>query len=369
MKQVYSFDELSIPMWAHTLFWLLYMLVFVYAFRKTVSPLLQKKQPSDVPKLFVLFFVLYTVFYGVVPDYFNYRDWVFEFGLYDFSKENFYPALIVFCLSLSFDYPYEVFRLVVWGGAVLLAYLTYSRYRKLLLPGLSLLFLFVLYGNTMSYSRASLGMAVYFFGVALLLTKKRFFARVLGIAVAVSSIFFHREMIIGILVLPAILVPFEKKNYSLLTPFLLLAAVFVIRYFNNNLAVFDEMFESDILSSKVEEFNEAEQGRFRLSTLIKYLNFAYPIYLITKCFWRKKMHRSVVGMYRVTYVIILVSVAFMIVFGLRSVFVYRVLYISCIPMSLLISYCYYKGYLKNRQLLLLLLFALLVNSTRFINVV
>ena len=367
MKQVYSFDGLSIPMWAHTLFWLLYMLVFVYAFRKTVFPLLQKKQPSDVPKLFVLFFALYAVFYCVNPDYFRYRDWIFEFGFYEFAKEDFYPALIVFCLSLPFDYPFEVFRLVVWGGAVLLAYLTYSRYRKLLLPGLSLLFLFVLYGNTMSYSRASLGMAVYFFGVALLLRKKRFFARVLGIAVAVSSIFFHREMIIGILVLPAFVVPFEKKKYLFLTPFLFLAAIFVIRYFNNNLAVFDEMFENDILSSKIEEFNEAEQGKFRLSTLIKYLNFAYPLYLITKCFWRKKVHRSVAGMYRIVYVIILVSVAFMVVFGLRSVFVYRVLYISCIPMSLLISYCYCKGYLKNRQLLLLLLFGLLVNSTRFIN--
>lgn len=367
MRYFYSFDELSIPFWVKALFWCLYMVVFVYAVWKTILSAPKDKRYVEISKLIILFFTGYTVFYCVNPDYFRYRDWIYGRDFDFWNKEYFYVYLVLFCRLLPFDYPFEVFRLIVWGGAVVIAYFTFRKYREMLAPCLTILFLFVLYSNTFCYARASLGMAVYFFGVALILLSKKKLITFLGIGVAISSVIFHHEMLIGIAVLPCLLIPFERKQVTFLSVFLLIIAIIVISYVNSHLGIFDALFDNDDLSSKIENFNDAEQGKFRLSTLVKYLNFFYPIYLITKCFWKNKVPQSIAGMYRITYAIIMITVAFMFVFGLRSVFVYRVLYILMIPQALLIGYCYCNGYLKNRQLVIMLSLSLLSNSIRIIN--
>ena len=367
MKQVYPFDGSAIPVWVQLLFWLIYMVVFVYAFRKTVLPWHWKKRFKDVSWLFVIFFALFAVFYCVNDDYFQYRDWIYGRDFDFWGKEKFYVYTILVCRFLPFDYPYEVFRFIVWGGSILIAFCTFRMYRELLLPGMTLMFLFVCYSNTFCYARASLGMAVYFFGVALILIPEKTVLKLLGIVIALSSAAFHHEMLIGIALLPALLFPFEKKSTLLLSVLLLIAAIIAISFVSTNLKMFDALFGDDDLSSKIEEFSEGEQGAFRLSTLVKYLNYFYPLYLITICFWKKKVPPSIAGMYRIAFAIILVSVAFMFVFGLRSVFSYRVLYISMIPLALLVGYCYCNGYFKDRQFILMMMLALLSNSIRFIN--
>lgn len=368
MKDFYSFDEFSIPMSVRFLFWGLYMVVFVYAVWKTMLSAPKDRRYMEVSKLFILFFAAYAVFYCINPDYFRYRDWIYgrDFDLW--NKEVFYVYVVMLCRILPFNYPFEVFRFIVWGGAVLIAYLTFRKYREMSAPCLTLLLLFVFYSNTFCYARASLGMAVYFFGVALILHSCKLAIRLLGIGVALSSILFHQEMLIGIALLPSLLIPFERKEFTFLSVLLLIAAAITISYVNSHLEIFDSMFDNDDLSSKINEFNDDEQGVFRLSTLVKYLNFFYPLYLITKCFWKKKQVPTTIGgMYRVSYSIIMASVAFMIVFGLRSVFVYRVLYISMIPLSLLVGYCYCNGYFKDRHIAIMLFLALLSNSIRIIN--
>lgn len=367
MKYFYSFDEFSIPLWVQTLFWGLYMVVFVYAVWRTILTAPKDKRYVEISKLFILFFVGYTVFYCINPDYFRYREWL-NVANYDlWGKEEFYVYTILFFRFLPIDYPYELFRFVVWGGAVVIAYFTFRKYHEILAPCLTLLFLFVLYSNTFCYARASLGMAVYFFGVSLLLLSKKKTIAFLGTGMALSSVLFHHEMLIGIAILPCLLIPFEKQAGTFLSVFLLIAAIIVISYVSTHLKIFDALLGDDDLSSKIEGFSDDGHGVFRLSTLVKYLNFFYPLYLITKCFWKKKVPRSIAGMYRIAYTIILITVAFMFVFGLRSVFAYRVLYISMIPLALLVGYCYCNGYFKDRQFILIMMLALLSNSIRFIN--
>ena len=314
-----------------------------------------------------VFFALYAVFYCINPDYFRYREWLNVTDIDLWGKEEFYIYTVLFCRMLPFDYPFEVFRLIVWGGAVLMAWFTFRRYRQILLPGLTLLFLFVFYSSTFCYARASLAMAIYFFGVSLLLHSSKVIIKVLGLALAVSSVAFHQEMLIGIALLPSLLIPFEKKSTLFLSVIILITAIIAISYVNTHLQIFDTMLEDDELSSKIEEFNDDEQGAFRLSTLVKYLNYFYPFFVITLCFWKRKAVSSIAGIYRITYAIIMASVAFMVVFGLRSVFVYRVLYIAMIPLALLIGYGYCNGYFKKRQFLIMMILTLLSNSIRFVN--
>ena len=59
----------------------------------------------------------------------------------------------------------------------------------------------------------------------------------------------------------------------------------------------------------------------------------------------------------------------MIVDGMRSTYVYRILYINIIPMSFLIAYCYNQGYFKKRQFVIMLMLACLTNCMRLIQAV
>ena len=367
MRNFYSFDEFSMPLWIQTLFWGIYVAVFVYAVWKILLSAPKYKENKAFVALFGIFFALYAVFYCVNPDYFRYREWLDVASVDYWVKEKFYFYLVLFCHRLPFDYPFEVFRLIVWGGGILISYNTFRLYRGLLLPDLTLLLLFVCYAGIFCYARASMAMAVYFFGIAISLRHHRIIPKLIGIGIAISSCLLHREMLIGIALLPCLLFPFEKKSFSFLSIIILLATIVVISYFASNLPLLDQMFDNNDLSSKIEEMNNKGLGKMRLSTLIKYLNFFYPFYLLTKVFWRKKIPDSLIGMYRITYGILMTSIAFMVVFGLRSVYSYRVMYITMIPLALLINYGYCQGYIKKRQMMIVLIFAILTNSIRVLN--
>lgn len=371
MKLVYNFDGSAIPMWVQLLFWLLYMVVFAYAFKKTLLSWHRNKRFKDVTWLFAFCFTLYAIFYCINDDYFSYRDWVFGSNFEFWHKEYVYVFIIYLCRSLPFSYPYEIFRFIVWGGAVFIAYYTFRMYRTLLIPGMVLLLLFVFYSNVFCYARASLAMAVFFLGLAILLTSKGFSMTILGIVIAISSVFFHREMLVGVAVLPSLFIPLEKKENACLSVFLLVYVILcislVIPLVDFDFEFFKAIFDDDDLSNKLEDFSNKEQGSFRISTLIKYLTFFYPFYFITVLFWKIEVPHSIVGFYRITYSILLISVVFMIVFGLRSVYSYRIMYISMIPLSILTGFCYCNGYLKRIQFLIMMMLSFLSNSTRFIN--
>ena len=89
--------------------------------------------------------------------------------------------------------------------------LTAKIYRSFLKPELVILLLFVLFSGIFCYARASLAMAVYFWGIGIHSWGKNLWNKAFGIVLAISSYFFHHEMIIGVAVLPCLLLPFEKK--------------------------------------------------------------------------------------------------------------------------------------------------------------
>lgn len=370
MEHIYSFDELSIPLWIKALFGGFYLVIFVYAVWKTLLKAPKDKRQVKVSTLFILlYFTAYAMFFCINSDYFSYRDWMdldYEAFAY-WDNEQFYAFLIIFCRMLNFSYPFELFRLIVWGGALLLVFLTAKLYRDLLAPSLAILFLFVLYSGTFCYARASLGMATYFLGIGIIMRGKNFWVKLLGIGLAICSYFFHHEMIIGIGVLPSLLIPFEKKNTLLFSLILLILMMGAITYINSNLAIVESIFGNDELSSKIEHFNEKEQGIFRISTSINYLNFFYPFFLITTFFYRHKhMPKTIAGMYRITIILLLATIAFFVVVGSRSVYTYRVLYITIIPMAFLIAYCYTQGYFKKQQIVLMFMLAVITNLMRLI---
>lgn len=370
MKDFYSFDEYNIPLSIKALFWGLYMVVFVYAAWKTLVASPRSKRNVEVSRLFILYFAAYAVFYCINPDYFRYREWMNFPYLMDFHKEQVYAFIIMSCRLLPFDYPFEVFRLIVWGGGLLIVLLTAKMYRNFLKPELVILLLFVLFSGTFCYARASLAMAVFFLGIGIHSWGKNLWNKAFGIVLAISSYFFHHEMIIGVAVLPCLLLPFEKKKTRYYSLILLAVIIGVITFINSNLALMEDIFGNEEIVDKMEEFNNQEQGVFRMSTSVKYFAIFYPFLLITKIFYRyKKLSKPIAGIFRITFALIMATAAFFVVSGSRSIYTYRVMYITIIPLSILITYCYNQGLFKKYQFVIILILALLSNSVRLINAV
>jgi len=368
MKDFYSFDEYSIPLSIKVLFWGLYMVVFVYSVWKTLVASPMNRRNVEVSHLFILYFAAFAVFYCVNPDYFRYRDWIKYAIFEEWGKEQIYLFFILFCRRLPFSYPFEVFRLIVWGGGLLITLFTARMYRGLLRPGLVMLFLFVLFSATFCYARASLAMAVYFMGVSIYLWGKDHNDKLIGIALAVCSYFFHHELIISIVALPALLLPFEKKKSRVYSLILFVVVIGLLTFINSNLALMESIFGNEELVDKMEEFNNQEQGVFRMSTFVRYFAIFYPFILITRNFYRhKKLPTAIVGIFRITFALIMATAAFFVVSGSRSTYTYRVMYITIIPLSILITYCYNQGLFKKYQLVIILILALLSNSVRLIN--
>ncbi len=394
INHVYSFDEFSIPLGIKVLFWCLYMVVFGYTVWNTliatpksksnaksknqcgnkssiITPKKGKgKRHFNISSLILPFFIVYTLFFCINPDYFSYRDWMDKPLFMDWDREQFYFYLILFCRWLPINYPFELFRLIIWGGALLLVLYTARMYRKLLMPVLVLIFLFVFFSDRFCYARASLAMAVFFTGVSIFFWGKKRWVKMCGLVLAICSYFFHHELIVGIGLLPSILFPFEKKETIYYSLILLAIAIAAITYINSNLGLMESVFGNDDMAQKIDHFNNREQAVFRVSTFVVYLNIFYPFALITRFFYQKKhLPKPIIGIYRITFAIILVSIAFFIVSGPRSVYTYRVLWIAIIPVSILIAYCYKKKGFKSYEIAIMLFLALLSNSVRIINAI
>ena len=372
MKHFYNFDELTMPIWIKVVILGFYLVVFVYAVRKTIIAVPKSKRKVDASGLIVLYFTIYAMFYCVNPDYFSYRDWMNinmkELNMEFWTNEDIYAYIIMFCQSLNISYPYELFRLIVWGGGILLVMFTTKMYRSIQMPGLIIMFLFVLYSGTFSYGRVSLAMAVYFMGVSILMWGKSGLVKLLGVILALSSYFFHHQMVIGIGLLPGIILPFEKKKTIVFALLLLGMMMAVIYYINSNVSLMQSVLGADELAEKMETYNEREQGLFRVSTAVGYFNIFLPFVFVTFFFYQQKqLPKPIVGIYRITFILLMATVAFFVVSGSRSTYTYRVLYINIIPVSILVAYCFNQGYFKSLHLLIMLGLALLTNSMRLIN--
>lgn len=419
MNYIYNFNETNIPFWIKALYWVLYVIPFLFLCGKIIYKNKKIKFPKAVityicvffsalftvlfciffdylywslfilpflfllvktlykekmfPKtittyIFLFYFTLFAVFYCINSDYFAYRDWIDGRDFAIWTKEQIYVLIILLCKLIPTNYPYEVFRLIVWGGAIILVYFSARRYRENLNPGLVVLFLFVLFSSTFCYARASLAMSVFFAGLSLFFYAQGRLQKILSIMLAVSSFFFHHEMIVGIALLPCLFIPFENKKTRIFILVSFVIGLVVISYLLSNPQIVDMLFGNDDMSNKIDNFNDKEGGAFRLSTFVNY--FKYYLLLFLFSIYLKKQNETenfILGLYRITFGILLVATIFIIVAGARSTYTYRILYISMIPLSIMLGYFYSKGYVKKQHMVIILIFALLSNSVRFIN--
>ncbi|MBR1792258.1 MAG: EpsG family protein [Bacteroidales bacterium] len=364
-----------IPAWLSISYLLSVWYLFAYGTIYIVKYNANWKENNRKVISFLCFFIVFAIFYCVDTDYLNYKfivetasKWVSNVGS---STEILYQRLAYWCNG-----NYELFRLIVWGAAIIIFSVCARRFGTSVY--LALLMLFLLYYNYFCYARASLAMSVFFLGVCILVTSRKRWWKIAGIAVMVFSLAFHRSMLIPLSISPLMFIDITKKNY-----FQYFILIFVLLFLAiNSIGDIVTLLDNEQYTYKLIHYeSEISEGRYYNSknwkgfirAYLGYFSFYIGFIIVSVPMLSKKYSQSIAvpikKLYRITFGIIIISLCSYLAYGLNNVFFYRILFTSQIPISIMIAYMLYEGIPIKRGLYILLAVAFLNHSMALIHTV
>lgn len=356
--------EGNLPLWIWISYFIIVSGTFILGVRYVNNSGYINKTHNGKALGFVLFFTVFTLFYCLNSDFFRYREFAYGEYLFDMAYSDAKDLEAEHYIALLCNGNYELFRIIIWGGAYLVFFLTC---KVLKAPTyLSLLIFFLMFNDVASYGRVTLAMSVFLGGLSLIIEKKWY---IIGLLIIASSVFFHHSMVVAIAVIPIIFLP-ETKNR--MAQFLLYIAVFVIMY----LLITRLMGQTDILQddedmryfgrkmsssqSKIEQgdYNKNKGLLGMVNDLFSYLLFYVPVialyFKVNKKTARSIVPQSIFRLYKVIIAIVLLATGFLIIYQSFNVLFYRVLYMSMMPISLLLAYLLSQKVIKKEFIYMIL---------------
>ena len=327
---------------------LIYAVFILSYYNRYVTRGLIKETKTNYFLLFAAFFLIITA--CIDGDWFNYRELVMY---YDFSEgahnhgEPIYGYIIKFV-----NQNYLLFRLVVWGVAFVLTLISFKRFD--LNINIAVFFLIAVFLVKFNYARATLGMASCCVGLSYLLKPRR---GLLIMNVLLAALFFwgayefhHSVLILVILCVATIYLPVDKP---IIVIALLLVMPFLAALLKDNLILVDQL-ENEYISDRLEHYLDRSTGPSNifgiLGGVISYGVFVVPIFLdtITIVRKRKQVPVSMVKLYRVIISASILALSFSFMGLESSVFVYRILFMTFIPLTILTVYLYENGLMPKK---------------------
>ena len=347
---------------------LLYCFLLLCSLRGNVVNLYVKESNRGAIALLFCGILLFSMTAFVSDDFFHYYEEMFEyrgrvFGDQETGFEAFYQYLISFI-----DGDYFLFRLVVWGGSLVLTIYAIRNFGANVYHTLFLILAgFII---TFSYARATLAMAVFSFGFVLVSIsserklKDKVLLTIVGFAILSCSIFFHRSMLPMLVVAFCwVIMPWKRflAKYSLwLFPiFVAICAVILKNAFEELFVVANAIEDETGLLNKAETYKEQEQVVHNINGYIRlglhYATFFFPI-LLASWSLRSEQNLNAIGkkgiwLYQMVFLIAIFATSFTFLNIDSSVLFYRYLYMSFIPLSILIAYMKDLGVLSKTQYL------------------
>lgn len=312
------------------------------------------KTKGTVPLLFLIIAFAVTAWY--TGDFWGYQGIV----------KSYRPDPSFISLEVLYGFIIEVsnnnylfFRIVVWGSAAVLYLLIAKIFKVNTL--LSLFVMFILYVTVFSYARATLAMAIYFLGFTIFtkgieLNKK--INIIFGLAILVSSYFYHSSMAVMIILAVFYFVPISKKSIILIIILAVLIGSTINQLtdsFMGYMLGFDDARISEKMGSYLnkEEREVVDRSLFGIIGLIwEYIPFYLTFLIISRIMFKEdqsKLPKSIVGLYRISFIVVLLSTALLVFTSKSYILFYRYLYMSFIPLSILTVFMFTKGYMSKRQ--------------------
>lgn len=256
---------------------------------------------------------------------------------------------------------YFLFRTIVFGSAFILFCKTAKRFG--INPYYAALYMYISHVILFSYARATLAMAVYFYGLSFLCIKKGKHEKILHYCFALFLIYtckvFHTSTIILTILTITIFLPFRK--WSVIVLIIMIPIIKII--FTNYL---DFLFtfggSDDYFTNKLDRYVDREQSigiaRIIIDTF-SYLTFYLPFAFSTVSIFFKNKYKqiptSVLKFYKISFSLIFVSSIFYLLGEAYFTFFYRILYMSMIPLSIIVLKLYQGGFMSKKMFIYSLL--------------
>lgn len=335
------------------------MYIYCYAFFLIISTFFWNKysnrnKTKKLDKLFFFLILIYVITSFYNGDFWHLQAYVVHDDEYWKPSESIYDSIIELVKR-----NYLLFRIIVWGSGLLIIKEIIKKYKLNL--NTTLFYYFCLYISVFDYARASLAMAVYFWGLSYFTIKNNCFNRIIGLALILSSFLFHTSMLAIIGLTFFIYLPINKKTLILISIIFPLSSI-IINYIVESIIAGNGML--DVIIMKLSGIQDSElddktlMEKFRLTW--HYSTFYIPFFIITyKIYFQndyKEFPIHIHKLYNITLGIILFATSTLFLGFSNPVLFYRFLYMSMIPLTLLFCYLNEHGYvsLKTYKRILLL---------------
>lgn len=317
---------------------------------------------SSIKKYFFFFLVCFILIIAPLNrgDFYHYCEYVQNYSPGSlFYMEEIYQDIVEFV-----DCNYLLFRIIVWGSATLLYLLTLKRLD--INYHIGFFVLFSIYVNIFDYARASLGMAIYFFGLSYLIKPfdSKYSSYILGGIVIALSTIFHRSIVFLVAMTIMVFIPLNKKTVAL-TLFAFPLIAYFINYIFGSVLSLDFFSGEDGIAERAELYTLRESNAFNLLGLFRevwhYSLFYVPCLICVKTIL-SDYYESCPKELRLLAKVIVFSVFFAsCLFFLdlnNKVMFYRTLYMTHIGLSLLLAGLFQYGLISRDTMKFLLLFCI-----------
>lgn len=294
-------------------------------------------------------------------DFYSYKEEVEASGFtdtsvitqYDFHMEKPYYYIINIVAN-----NYLLFRMVVWGGSLLLLWITSIRFK--LDKNAFIFYLGISIVHLTSTSRVVLAVALALFGFSYLIWPianrlGKLTSYILGSLIMLSSFFFHRSVIFLLIVMLLSLVEFNKRTIWLFVLFVPTLFVVVIS------GIFDIVFTSDMSDASLldkdtalyylnsEKKSSLGIGRM-LELILKYFAHISVVILIVKNFADNSIKMLPNYVRKLANITVLINGLALSVLLLPDVATFktfeRLIDFSYVPMGFLLAYMFKSGFEK-----------------------
>ena len=313
------------------------------------------------PWILTILFCLYAFW---DQDYFNFAEDFYD-GLKEFRDYLYLPLSYI---SLG---SYVIFRLFIWGLALLLYYKTSNRFK--IKPNISIFVFIFFFLLTFSYARVSLGMASYFYGLSFILIHRKeslSYRLLCAISLFIFALMAHRSIIFLIVLTPLCFIRVSKFTIIIsltLIPILIYSLNYIIGIVIGG-ALSSDSGVSKAATQYASYVDEQEMNwKYKLVTYTHYIGFYFGLisvlYKIYFCKLKYMVPKVILQL--VPLIIIVQLISFCLInataFGLWIIG-YRFLYMTGIPLCLIIGRMYQDQILNKKWLRFIFLWPFLYSE-------
>ena len=331
---------------------LFYSILFSNNYRKGLLYQNQSTVNKSNQNWTIFFIGFFIVTHCLKGDFFHMMERVHGYSSYSayVGEEIYYK------IGLFVGNNYLLFRTIVWGGAF---YLFCQTAKRMQVPVYyAALLLIATHSIIFSYARVSLSMAVYFYGLSFLCrpNKVKLFSYIIGISLILLSREFHSSAVIMIAMTFMLFITIKKWTLIVILVAIPLLVGVLKDYFY--LIAFSDSTD-EVVAKKMQGYSdrEVEKGiAGRIISILQYASFYIPFILSSiSLFFNeeyKKCSIEILRFYKVALGFVLASIAFTFMGSTFVTFVYRVLFMSMIPSTIIVVYLYRNEMMQKKHMAL-----------------